>query len=163
MSQSPQRGPSDGDEALRVLSLVERTLTQRLDEALRGCGSGIDQWRGLTLLVERGGGPMNVLGEHAMLLAPKASKLVDRMVAANLVLRRADDEDRRRVLVVASERGRRALAEWDLATAQIRRRFRDALGAEAASFETVLRRLHDELGEATPVPAGTRTPPGPRA
>ena len=36
------------------------------------------------------------------MLAPKLSKLVDRMVSANLVLRRADQHDRRRVLLFAS-------------------------------------------------------------
>jgi DNA-binding MarR family transcriptional regulator len=97
---SAERPSPDGDESLRLLSLVERTLTARLEEALRSCDSSLDQWRILRLLADRGGSPMNVVADHAMLLAPKLSKLVDRMVAANLILRRQDHEDRRRVLIV---------------------------------------------------------------
>ena len=121
-------GPMVNDESLRLLSLAERTATQRLDDALKAKGSGIDQWRILSLLVERGGCPMNVVAEHALLLAPKLSKLVDRMVSANLVLRRADQDDRRRVLVFASARGKRALAEWGTAAADVREQFRSCCG-----------------------------------
>ena len=92
------------DESLRLLSMAERAATQRLDDALKVKGSGVDQWRILSLLVEQGGCPMHVVGEHALMLAPKLSKLVDRMVSANLVLRRADQHDRRRVLLFASAR-----------------------------------------------------------
>ncbi|MEJ2864725.1 MarR family winged helix-turn-helix transcriptional regulator [Actinomycetospora flava] len=138
----------DGEESLRLLSLVERTLTARLEEALRGVGSSLDQWRILRLLAERGGCPMNVVAEHVLLLAPKLSKLVDRMVSANLVLRRRDVEDRRRVLIVVSARGRRALAEWDEVTADVRGQFRDLLGADAEQFEALLRRLQDGLDPA---------------
>lgn len=148
----------DGEESLRLLSLVERTLTARLEEALRGCGSSLDQWRILRLLAERGGCPMNVVADHVLLLAPKLSKLVDRMVSANLVLRRRDLEDRRRVLIVVSARGRRALAEWDEVTADVRGQFRHLLGADAEQFEALLRRLQDGLdpaaAEALEAPAG---------
>jgi DNA-binding MarR family transcriptional regulator len=142
---SADRSTRDADEALRLLSLVERTLTGRLEEALRGCGSSLDQWRVLRLLADRGGCAMSVVADHVLLLAPKLSKLVDRMVAANLILRRQDHLDRRRVLIVISERGRRALAEWDEATADLRGQFRELLGADAEQFEALLRRLQDGL------------------
>jgi len=145
---SAERPSPDGDESLRLLALVERTLTGRLEEALRSCDSSLDQWRILRLLADRGGSPMNVVADHAMLLAPKLSKLVDRMVAANLILRRQDHEDRRRVLIVVSERGRRALAEWDEATAEVRAQFRELLGADAEQFGMLLRRLQDGLDPA---------------
>jgi DNA-binding MarR family transcriptional regulator len=145
---SAERSTRDGDESLRLLSLVERTLTGRLEEALRSCGSSLDQWRILRLLADRGGCPMNVVADHVLLLAPKLSKLVDRMVATNLILRRQDHEDRRRVLIVVSQRGRRALAEWDEATADVRAQFRELLGADADQFEALLRRLQDGLDPA---------------
>jgi DNA-binding MarR family transcriptional regulator len=147
---SADRSTRDGDEALRLLSLVERTLTGRLEEVLRACGSSLDQWRILRLLADRGGCPMTVVADHVLLLAPKLSKLVDRMVAANLVHRRSDHQDRRRVLIVVSERGRRALAEWDEAIADVREQFRELLGADADQFEALLRRLQDGLAPATP-------------
>jgi DNA-binding MarR family transcriptional regulator len=141
------------DETLRLVSAVERAVTQRLDDALRSCGADVDQWRVLSLLAERGGCPMSVVAEHALLLAPKLSKLVDRMVSANLVLRRPDDLDRRRVLVFASARGRAALAEWDAAVRDVRREVGEVLGADAAQFDALLLRLSRGLA-GRPVPGG---------
>lgn len=129
------------DESLRLLSLVERAATQRLDDALRAAGADIDQWRVLSLLVEQGGCPMNVVAEHALLLAPKLSKLVDRMVSANLVLRRVDEEDRRRVLIFATARGRQAMATWDAATAAVQEQFQEILGPDTEALDELLRRL----------------------
>jgi DNA-binding MarR family transcriptional regulator len=149
MAASPDRSTLVSDESLRLLSLAERSLTQRLDEALKAHGSGIDQWRILSLLVEQGGCPMNVIADHAMLLAPKLSKLVDRMVSANLVLRRADERDRRRVLVVASPRGYQALAKWDTAATEVQQQFQEILGSQAAQLHDLLRRLSQGLGRAS--------------
>jgi DNA-binding MarR family transcriptional regulator len=152
MAAGPERSTLAGDESLRLLSQVERAATQRFDEALRAHGSGIDQWRILSLLVEQGGCPMNVVGDHALMLAPRLSKLVDRMVSANLVLRRVDDHDRRRVLVFASPRGREALATWDAAVAEVQQQLREILGSDTALLDDLLRRLSRGLARH-PAPA----------
>ncbi|MDX6585333.1 MAG: hypothetical protein QOI10_4517 [Solirubrobacterales bacterium] len=154
MAARPYRPTLVSDESLRLLSLVQRSLTQRLDEALKAHGSGIDQWRILSLLVEQGGCPMNVIADHAMLLAPKLSKLVDRMVSANLVLRRADEHDRRRVLVVASPRGHQALANWETAVAEVQQQFQEILGPDSELLDDMLRRLSQGLGRGS-TPAGS--------
>ncbi|WP_232666573.1 MarR family winged helix-turn-helix transcriptional regulator [Pseudonocardia sp. TRM90224] len=156
MAAPPDRTTLVSDESLRLLSLVERKLTQRLDDALKAHGSGIDQWRILALLVQQGGCPMNVVADHTMMLAPKLSKLVDRMVSANLVLRRADDQDRRRVLIVASERGRAALATWDAASVDVQQQFQAILGPDAGLLDDLLRRLADGLRPDSVSPAATR-------
>jgi DNA-binding MarR family transcriptional regulator len=145
MAAGPDRTTLVSDESLRLLSLAERAVTQRLDEALRAHGSGIDQWRILSLLVEQGGCPMNVVADHAMLLAPKLSKLVDRMVSANLVLRRPDEHDRRRVLVVASPRGHQALAKWEATVGEVQQQFREILGPDSDLLDDILRRLSQGL------------------
>ncbi len=145
MSARPERSPQTSDDSIRLLSLVERAVTQRLDEALRTHGSGIDQWRILSLLVEQGGCPMNVVADHALLLAPKLSKLVDRMVSANLVLRRADTQDRRRVLLVVAPRGRQALTKWEAVAAQVQDQFREILGSDADLLDDLLHRLSHGL------------------
>jgi len=129
------------DESLRLLSMAERAATQRLDDALKAKGSGIDQWRILSLLVEQGGCPRHVVGEHALMLAPKLSKLVDRMVSANLVLRRADEHDRRRVLLYAAPRGKQALVEWHAAAAEVQEQLREILGPDTELLHDLLRRL----------------------
>ncbi|MFC4948758.1 MarR family winged helix-turn-helix transcriptional regulator [Pseudonocardia sp. GCM10023141] len=160
MAARPDRSALVSDDSLRLLSLVERAVTQRLDEALKAHGSGIDQWRILSLLVEQGGCPMNVVADHALLLAPKLSKLVDRMVSANLVLRRADEEDRRRVLILASPRGREALATWQAAAAEVQEQFREILGPDTAVLDDLLRRL---AGGLTATTATTPAEPAPIA
>jgi len=154
MAAGPDRTTLVSDQSLRLLSLAERAVTQRLDEALKAHGSGIDQWRILSLLVEQGGCPMNVVADHAMLLAPKLSKLVDRMVSANLVLRRADENDRRRVLVVASPRGHQALAKWEAAVSEVQQQFREILGPDSDSLDDILRRLSQGLRRGS-TPADT--------
>lgn len=141
MTARPDRTPQVGDESLRRLSMVERAVTQRLDEALKVHGSGVDQWRILSLLVEQGACPMNAVADHAMLLAPKLSKLVDRMVSTNLVARRVDNDDRRRVLIFATSRGRAALETWDVAVAEVQLRLREILGPDADLLDSLLRRL----------------------
>ncbi|MDT7552098.1 MAG: hypothetical protein QOI16_634 [Pseudonocardiales bacterium] len=151
MSAQPERAPQTSDDSLRLLSLVERAVTQRLDEALKAHGSGIEQWRILSLLVEQGGCPMNVVADHALMLAPKLSKLVDRMVSANLVLRRADNQDRRRVLVAASARGREALTRWNAVAAEVQDQFREILGADVDLLDDLLHRLaHGLTRSSTP-------------
>lgn len=150
-AETPDRNRPDSDESLRLLSAVERTLTQRLDDALRAEGADIDQWRILRLLVARGGCPMTVVAEHALMLAPRLSKLVDRMVSANLIIRRPDEEDRRRVLIAASPRGRQALDGWDAATVRVQQEFRDILGPDADLLDDLLRRISARLsGAITP-------------
>lgn len=145
MAAAPERSTPD---PLRLLSLVERAVTARLDDALRAQGADIDQWRILSLLAERGGCPMHVVADHALLLAPKLSKLVDRMVSANLVLRRPDEHDRRRVLVAVTPRGRQALAGWDAASAAVQQEFRDIVGPDAALLDDLLGRLAHGLARS---------------
>jgi DNA-binding MarR family transcriptional regulator len=66
----------------------------------------LDEWRVLKLLVDGRGHTMTEVADFVMLPAPTLTKLVDRMVADGLVYRRADDRDRRRVLVYVSLHGR---------------------------------------------------------
>ncbi|TCK24553.1 MarR family winged helix-turn-helix transcriptional regulator [Pseudonocardia endophytica] len=151
-AETPDRMRPDTDESLRLLSAVERTLTQLLDDALRAEGSDIDQWRILHLLAERGGCPMTVVAEHTLMLAPRLSKLVDRMVSANLVIRRPDEQDRRRVLIAVSARGRQVLDGWNAATEAAQRDVRDVLGPDAEVLDDALRRISARLsGVADPV------------
>ena len=65
------------------------------------------QWWVLGLLADGAGHTMSEAADHAMLAAPTLTKAVDQLVAANLVTRRADRHDRRRVLIYLTARGRR--------------------------------------------------------
>ena len=89
-----------------LLSHAERRLARRLAALLAEEGCSLEQWRVLSLTADGRGHPMTEIAEHALMPAPSLTKLVDRMVADNLVYRRPDPTDRRRVLLHLSARGR---------------------------------------------------------
>src|SRR4030081_115215 len=88
-----------------LLSHVERRLTTRLLAVLAPEECSIEEWRVLELLADDEGHTMTEVAEYALLLAPTLTKLVDRLASLNLVYRRADPEDRRRVRVSLTPRG----------------------------------------------------------
>jgi DNA-binding MarR family transcriptional regulator len=90
----------------QVLSQAERRVTRQLATVLEREGCTVEQWRTLTLLADGQSHPMAEIAEVALLPAPSVTRLVDRMVADNLVYRKPDDRDRRRVLVRITRRGR---------------------------------------------------------
>ena len=95
------------DGLAHLLSQAERRVTRRLSAALEGEGLTLAQWRVLSLLADGAGHTMTEAAEFAMLPAPSLTKVVDRMVSSNLVYRRPDLLDRRRVLIYSTARGRR--------------------------------------------------------
>lgn len=96
--------PEDVD-LVELLWRAGRTVADRLGAALAEKGASLDDWRLLALLRD-GGRSMTELAEATGVPPPTLTKRVDRMVAANLVHRRTDDHDRRRVLVLLAPRGR---------------------------------------------------------
>lgn len=88
-----------------LLARAERDLALRIAAALEMEGCAVDRWRALSLLADGAGHPMVELAEHTLLSPPTLTRLVDGMVADNLVHRRVDDRDRRRVLVFVTQRG----------------------------------------------------------
>ncbi len=93
-------------EALALaLSDAERRVTRRLALLLARHDCTVERWRALTLL---GGGDrqrMSELAEFTQLPPASLTRLVDGMVADNLVHRTADPRDRRGVLVQITRRG----------------------------------------------------------
>ncbi len=88
-----------------LLSQVESRVTRRLVTVLRGNACELAEWRVLRLLADGRGRPMSEIKDFVLLPGPTLTKLIDRMVADNLVYRRGDLEDRRRVLVFPAPRG----------------------------------------------------------
>src|SRR2546421_12688576 len=95
-----------GPGLLQLLSHTQHHLTTRVAAALRKQRSSLEEWRVLSLLADGAGHSMSEVAEFALMPAPSVTKLIDRMVSTNLVYRRADPADRRRVLVFLSARGR---------------------------------------------------------
>src|SRR4051794_29270810 len=92
--------------AFALITAVERQLTATVAADLQGEGVTVEQWRVLDGLSHREGRSMSEMAMEAMLPAPTLTKIVDRLVALNLVHRRSDPYDRRRVLVLLTPRGR---------------------------------------------------------
>jgi DNA-binding MarR family transcriptional regulator len=133
-----------------------------LFSALIRAGGSSPAWRGLTstqrlILFElHDSGPLRLgaLAERAGATDPTTSRAVDGLVAARLVERRRDPDDRRAVLHQATGRGR-ALA--DARRAEVVDVLDDALAgfrpAERASLLDLIAKLNAELSDPEPRPA----------
>jgi DNA-binding MarR family transcriptional regulator len=90
----------------QLLSQAQRYVARELTRILKDEGSTVEEWRTLALLADGSSHSMTEIAEFAMLPAPTLTRLIDRMVADNLLYRKVDPRDRRRVLVQISARGR---------------------------------------------------------
>jgi len=96
----------DLHEFSQLLSTAERRITAQLAGVLAEQHCSVEQWRALMLLSDSKGHAMGELAGFTLLPAPSLTRLVDRMVADNLVYRKADPRDRRSTLVYSTARGR---------------------------------------------------------
>jgi DNA-binding MarR family transcriptional regulator len=124
-----------------LLSQVEHLVSRRVEAALGPDGPTLDQWRVLTLLADGAGHPMSEIAAHAMVPAPTLTKIVDRLVDRALVYRRADDTDRRRVLVFLSALGRGEHDRLAPAVAAVDGALAAELGPDAGLLSGLLERL----------------------
>jgi DNA-binding MarR family transcriptional regulator len=130
----------------RLLTLVERRVVAGLAAALKAQGTTVEEWRVMSLLSDGSGHTMTEIAEFAMLPAPTLTKIVDRMVSANLVYRRVDEADRRRVIVFRSDRGHEAFRHWTAAVEGERDSVDAAVGKEEiALLAALLSRMADDL------------------
>ncbi|MDN5748490.1 MAG: MarR family transcriptional regulator, partial [Pseudonocardia sp.] len=91
---------------VELLDRLDRALASALSPATSAEGVSRDGWRVLLMLVRGGGRSMGEIASHTALPAPTATRVVDRLVAAQLAFRRTDPVDRRRVLVHLAGDGR---------------------------------------------------------
>ncbi|ANS69824.1 transcriptional regulator [Streptomyces lincolnensis] len=108
------RRPQD---LLQLLTRAERLSVRRLQSVLEEFDCSVEAWRVLDLLSDGQGHHMSALADHAFLPAPTLTKLIDQLVDQNLVFRRVDPVDRRRVLAHLTPRG---LQRWQLLTREVR-------------------------------------------
>jgi DNA-binding MarR family transcriptional regulator len=109
MNEGIARGPtaaSDMQRLAQLLSQAERGVTRQIGRVVEEEGCTVEEWRALVLLADGVSHSMSEVAEFALLPAPTLTRLIDRMVADNLAYRTADPEDRRRVLVHITPRGR---------------------------------------------------------
>lgn len=94
-----------GEALVLLLGDAERRITRRLAQVLSRDGSTVERWRALSLLAGGDRCHMSELAEFTQLPPASLTRLVDGLVADNLVHRKADPRDRRRVLVHVTRRG----------------------------------------------------------
>ncbi|MEU9733800.1 MarR family transcriptional regulator [Streptomyces sp. NPDC048002] len=102
MPTSSARQPRD---LVQLLTRAERLVARRLQRVLDEEGCSLDAWRVLALLSDGQGHHMTAVAEAAFLPPPTLTKLVDHLVDLNLVHRRVDPLDRRRILAHLTPRG----------------------------------------------------------
>ena len=127
-----------------ALSDAERRMTRRLALVLAHHDCTVERWRALALLARGESHRMSELAEFTQLPPASLTRLIDGMVADNLVHRKADPRDRRGVLVHITRRGlalQRRLSERDRRRERrdLRRR-RRASSSAGCSTRSPLRR-----------------------
>jgi DNA-binding MarR family transcriptional regulator len=118
------------DEVLNAHRVVHRALLNAKSNRWRDIDITMQQLRAIYLLQDEGEVTVGRLAEMFDMGLPAASLLADRLVRAGLVERRADDSDRRRVLLSLTRAGDRLVAELREGSQVLLRRWLAALPAE---------------------------------
>ena len=105
MSVSPR---DCAHEVLDVVPLVMRTIRTQMRQH-RAADLSVPQFRALSYIDRNSGASLSAVAEHIGLTLPSMSKIVDGLVARKLVIRQTHPDDRRRMTLALTERGRSAL------------------------------------------------------
>ncbi|MCX4911759.1 MarR family winged helix-turn-helix transcriptional regulator [Streptomyces sp. NBC_00878] len=130
---------------MRLLTRAERLAARRLQAALDEHGCSLDAWRVLSLLSDGAGHPMAAVAEAAFLPPPTLTKLVDQLVDQNLVFRRVDPLDRRRILAHLTPRGE---TYWRRVDREVRDQWPVLSDSDDELLRGLLHRLADTLDGA---------------
>ena len=103
----------------------------------RGLAHALPYWQVLAIY------PSEV-AYHSSLEADKVTRAVDKLVAKNLVVRKGDRKDRRRVVLTLTPKGRRVYEEIESVRRAIERRFLSVLSAKEMNiFFDAMDKLQD--------------------
>ena len=94
-------------ELALAVKAAHRELDQRMNDALRPLGITAAQADAIVVLGRAGPLALKQLGDLLIAESGHPSRLVDRLVDAGLVQRRPSDDDRRRVVLSLTAKGRR--------------------------------------------------------
>jgi DNA-binding MarR family transcriptional regulator len=89
-----------------LLAQANREVNRQLGTRLAGEGVPVEQWRIIKALSDGNGRSMGELADAVLLNHPTLTKIIDRMVGDALVHRVPDPNDRRKVLIFLSNRGK---------------------------------------------------------
>jgi homoprotocatechuate degradation regulator HpaR len=122
---------------IRAREHVMTPIRQMLSES----GLTEQQWRVLRVLDEHGALEPSQLAEHAALLLPSQTRIVQSMAQKGLLVRCEHKNDRRRTVIKITDAGQAIINDNAAKAAAIAGQFRDKLGPRR--FETLLDILDD--------------------
>jgi DNA-binding MarR family transcriptional regulator len=109
-SQAVAKPPSQNspitEHLAYLLAQANREINRQLESRLSQEGVPVEQWRILKVLSDGNGHSMGELADAVLLNHPTLTKMIDRMVSDALVYRVQDPDDRRKVLMFSSDRGK---------------------------------------------------------
>jgi MarR family transcriptional regulator, organic hydroperoxide resistance regulator len=153
-------------ELALVVKAVHRELERWVNEAMRPLGVTAAQADALVVISQAEPVSLKELGDLLIAESGHPSRLVDRLVEADLVARRDADDDRRRVVLTVTAKGRRLVARIADARREMMRvaesmlpldelgpalALGDALLAGSPSAELIARRRELETRTASPI------------
>lgn len=117
------KGVIVADEVSVTVALLRaaRVAAQAADEALAADNVTADHYLALDTLIDRPGATMAELRDRTRIPAPTLTRVVDRLVSIAAVYREVDADDRRRVRVHPSARGRQLHARLSAAIRDVER------------------------------------------
>jgi DNA-binding MarR family transcriptional regulator len=125
-----------------LIATANKRLEDELHERLRPAGIPVEQLRILEVVHSVDGCSMGELASLALVEPTTLTKIIDRMVADNLVMRTPDPEDRRRVVIRIAPQGKMLFKRLDRITTSQEDRLQKQFPVEKMAE---LRRLLSEL------------------
>ena len=123
-------------------SILAAQSTHCLGDLYRRLGLTVGGWRTLSLIGRYEPIYPSTIAERTSVDADKVTRAVDRLVARGLVARKGDAEDRRRIVLTLTARGRRVHTEIDQVRRQVEEKFLSVLTTEElARFKATLDKL----------------------
>lgn len=144
------RSAREPQNLMQLLTRAERLAARHLQTVLDEDGCSLDAWRVLALLSDGEGHHMTAVAEAAFLPPATLTKLVDQLVDQNLVHRRVDPLDRRRILAHLTPRGQ---TYWRRLDREVRGRWPVLSDGEDELLRGLLERLADTLHGSPAEPA----------
>ena len=123
-------------------SILSARTTRCLGDLYQQLGLTVGGWRTLSLIGRYEPIHPSSIAERTSVDADKVTRAVDRLVSKGLVARKVDAEDRRRIVLRLTARGRRVHAEIEQVRRAIEERFLSVLAPEElARFNATLDKL----------------------
>lgn len=106
VAKPPSQNSPITEHLAYLLAQANREINRQLESRLSQEGVPVEQWRILKVLSDGNGHSMGELADAVLLNHPTLTKMIDRMISDALVYRVQDPDDRRKVLMFSSDRGR---------------------------------------------------------